>query len=304
MKKIWRFGLYLALATLVLAGCAGTAEQLEVQRVAASEDSASFAEDIAGEAAPMTIAQTSNMAADVELPAQPMIIRTGSISIIVASTEETMSSISGLASGMEGWVVSSNLYQYGQANRGNITVRVPVAQFDAAMAQIKALALEVNSESSSGQDVTEEYVDLTARLTNLEATAARVRGFLDEAKDVEDALAVNQELSSLEAQIEQIKGRMKYLSQSAAFSTIEVEITPDILSRPIEIVGWRPQGVAKEAVEDLVEFLQDLADFLIRFVIYALPQLLILGVPAFFIIRAIIRAIRKRRQPAPPSPEN
>ena len=304
MKKIWRFGLYLALATLVLAGCAGTAEQLEVQRVVASEDSASFAEDIAGEAAPMTIAQTSNMAADVELPAQPMIIRTGSISIIVASTEETMSSISGLASGMEGWVVSSNLYQYGQANRGNITVRVPVAQFDAAMAQIKALALEVNSESSSGQDVTEEYVDLTARLTNLEATAARVRGFLDEAKDVEDALAVNQELSSLEAQIEQIKGRMKYLSQSAAFSTIEVEITPDILSRPIEIVGWRPQGVAKEAVEDLVEFLQDLADFLIRFVIYALPQLLILGVPAFFIIRAIIRASRKRRQPAPPSPEN
>lgn len=304
MKKIWRFGLYLALATLVLAGCAGTAEQLEVQRVAASEDSASFAEDVAGEAEPATTGQTSNMGVVGELPAQPMIIRTGSISIIVASTEETMSSISGLASGMEGWVVSSNLYQYGQANRGNITVRVPVAQFDAAMAQIKALALEVNSESSSGQDVTEEYVDLTARLTNLEATAARVRGFLDEAKDVEDALAVNQELSSLEAQIEQIKGRMKYLSQSAAFSTIEVEITPDILSRPIEIVGWRPQGVAKEAVEDLVEFLQDLADFLIRFVIYALPQLLILGVPAFFIIRAIIRAIRKRRQPAPPSPEN
>lgn len=302
--KQWKKSLvWLFLAVFVVAACAGQPESVLVERDFAGEAGSTAAD--ASEFAPSEpVAQSGNVAANMQLPSQPLIIRTGNLGIVVEDTDATVAAITSLVNGMEGWVVSSNLYKYGEARRGEMTVRVPVAQFDAAMGQIKALALEVNSESSSGQDVTEEYVDLTARLSNLEATAARVRGFLDEATDVEDALAVNQELSRLESEIEQLKGRMNYLSQSASFSTIQVDITPDVLSQPIEIAGWRPQGVAKEALEDLINGLQGLADFLIRFIIAVLPMLLIVGVPLFFIVRAIVRAVRKRRQPAALPPEN
>lgn len=303
--KQWKKSLvWLFLAVFVVAACASQQESVLVERDFAGEAGSTAAD--ASEFAPSEepVAQSGNVAANMQLPSQPLIIRTGNLGIVVENTDETVAAITSLVNGMEGWVVSSNLYKFGEARRGEMTVRVPVAQFDAAMGQIKALALEVNSESSSGQDVTEEYVDLTARLSNLEATAARVRGFLDEARNVEDALAVNQELSRLESEIEQLKGRMNYLSQSASFSTIQVDITPDVLSQPIEIAGWRPQGVAKEALEDLINGLQGLADFLIRFVIAVLPMLLIVGVPLFFIVRAIVRAVRKQRQPAAPPPES
>jgi hypothetical protein len=121
-------------------------------------------------------------------------------------------------------------------------------------------------------------VDLSSQLVNLEATAERVRGFLDEAKTVKEALDVNAELSRLEGQIETTKGRMQFLSQSAAFSTITVSLEPDFPSQPITVVGWRPEGVAKEAVEALADTLQGLADILIWLTIYFLPMGLILGV--------------------------
>ena len=303
--KQWKSSLaWMFLAAFIVTACgAASSEQVAVERDFAGEDgSAAFAPS-----APAR--QSGNISTSGELPAQPLIIRTGNLGLVVADTDAAVTAITRLVNSMEGWVLSSNLYQYGQtagisARRGEMTVRIPVSQFDAAMNQLKALALEVTSESSSGQDVTEEYVDLSARLSNLEATAARVRSFLDEADDVEDALAVNRELSRLESEIEQIKGRINYLSQSAAFSTIQISIIPDVLSQPITIAGWRPQGVAKEAIEDLVNALQGLANFLIRFVIYVLPLLLIVGLPLFLLTRAIVRAARKQRQAPPPPPES
>jgi hypothetical protein len=203
-----------------------------------------------------------------------------------------------------GWVVSSSLYQYSEtAKTGDITVRVPSDGYNSALEAIKGMALEVTNESSSGQDVTDEYVDLSSRLANLEATAARVRNFLDESQNVEEALAVNQELSRLEGDIEVIKGRMQYLSQSASFSTISVHLTPDEASQPIELAGWRPQGVAKNAIEALITALQGIANFLIWFVIFILPVLLIIGVPIWLVIRFFARRRRKAAAVSAPQAE-
>jgi hypothetical protein len=170
------------------------------------------------------------------------------------------------------------------------------------MDQIKGLAMEVTSETTNSQDVTEEYVDLSARLGNLEATRDRVRAFLEDARNVEEALAVNQELSRLEGEIEAMAGRLQFLSQSAAFSSLTINLTPDILSQPIQIAGWQPQGVAREAIEDLVEALQGLADFLIRLGLFVLPLALILGVPVYLVVR-FVRNYRRRsvRPVAPPA---
>ncbi len=239
----------------------------------------------------------------VQANQERLIIRTGNMGLVVSDAEEAIADITHMVEQNGGWVVSANLYQYNEkAKSGEITVRVPASGFNSAMAALKEMAVEVQHENVSGQDVTEEFVDLEARLANLEATAVRVRAFLDEAETVEEALAVNQELSRLDGEIEMIKGRMKYLSQSAAFSTITVSLTPDIAAQPVQVAGWQPTGVAKEAVEALIGTLQGLATFAIWFAIYILPIALIIGIPAWLVGRFIWRRRQRQEEPAAPTP--
>ena len=224
-----------------------------------------------------------------------LIIRTANMSLVVSNTEEAMDTISKMAEENGGWVVNSSVFQYNEnAKTGNITIRVPSTGFNSALEALRNMAVEVRTESTSGQDVTEEFVDISARLENLEATAERVRGFLDETETVEEALAVNQELSRLESDIEAMKGRLQFLSQSASFSTITVDLTPDVVAQPIDS-SWRPAIVFRNAIDSLVEALQDVAEFGIWFVVYLLPILLIVGVPLWLVVRFVWRRWQRRR---------
>ncbi|MEZ4518485.1 MAG: DUF4349 domain-containing protein [Chloroflexota bacterium] len=105
----------------------------------------------------------------------------------------------------------------------------------------------------------------------------------------------------MEGEIESIKGRMQYLSQSAAFSTITASLTPDILAQPVQVAGWQPGGVAKQALEALISGLQTLANILIWLAIYVLPIALIIGIPLYLIVRYILR--RRQLKNQPPTPE-
>ena len=305
MKTRQKFLTLLLIVSVLLGACAGGAETVsdrESAPMAPIGDTVEM-EESGGEAFGFdsdeaTIANTATQGQPGEAQ-ERLIIRTGQVDIVVEDTEATMRQIERLVNGAEGWVVSSNVYQYSTAKSGTITVRFPADQYGSMLDQIKALAVEVTSETTNSQDVTEEYVDLSARLGNLEATRDRVRTFLDEARNVEEALAVNQELSRLEGEIEVIKGRLQYLSQSAAFSSLTINLTPDVVSQPLSSV-WRPQGVASEALQDLVQALQGLTDFLIRVVLFVVPMALVLGVPAYLIVRLALRFWRGRTRPAVP----
>ncbi|MCP4416250.1 MAG: DUF4349 domain-containing protein [Chloroflexi bacterium] len=297
---------------LFLAACGGAASYDEAMSAPAAEsyggetaafDSGDF--EMAEEEAIMSEADfasddgsfgVANTAQDltIQVTQERLIIRTANMSLLVADTEEAMATISHMAEENGGWVVNSSLFQYNEnAKTGNITIRVPSSGFNSALEALRGLAVEVHNESTSGQDVTEEFVDLSARLGNLEATAERVRSFLDETETVEEALAVNQELSRLESEIEAMKGRLQYLSQSASFSTITVDLTPDIVSQPIES-GWKPARVFRNAIDSLVEALQGVAEFGIWFAIYLLPLLLVVGVPLWLVGRFVWRRWRRR----------
>src|SRR3972149_2464907 len=133
-----------------------------------------------------------------------------------------------------------------------MTIRVPSAKLNDALKQIKEMSVEVTSESISGQDVTSEYVDLKSRLRNLEAAEKQLQSIMAEATKTEDVLAVYNQLVYTREQIEVIKGQMKYYEASAALSAITLDIIPNIVTKPIEIGGWHPEGTAKQAIEDLV----------------------------------------------------
>ena len=107
---------------------------------------------------------------------------------------------------------------------------MPAGQFDNAMSTLRGMADEVTSENTSAQDVTEEYTDLNASLTNLEATQAQLLEIMTKAVTVDDILAVQQQLTNIDGQIDSIKGRMQYLEQTSATSLITVSLTQSKLS--------------------------------------------------------------------------
>ena len=290
----------LVLLAMLLAGCGdGSAEMVADEGFAPMAEPAMVEMEMAVEESAdigfrddEAYNQTSVASTDGAGIQERIIIRTADMGVVVVDTEEAMATIAQMVNENGGWVVSSNVFQYSEnAKTGNMSVRVPSEGFDSFLEAVGRLSVEVTRISTSGQDVTEEYVDVSARLDNLEATADRVRSFLDETKTVEEALEVNRELSYLEGEIEAMKGRLQYLEQSAAFSQVSIDLTPDVLSQPLEVGGWEPQGAARSAVETLIATMQTLIDVAIWLIIYVLPLVLIVAIPAWL----LIRFFRKRR---------
>ncbi|MFZ5857030.1 MAG: DUF4349 domain-containing protein [Chloroflexota bacterium] len=233
-----------------------------------------------------------------------LVIRNADLSIVVKDPETSMTSISKLAEEMGGFVVSSNLYQTYTNNglpvpEASIVIRVPAEKLNDALEKIKADAVEVQSENQSGQDVTSEYVDLESQLKNLEAAERQLTEIMSKAEKTEDVLNVFNQLTSIRGQIESIKGQMKYFEESAALSAVTVRLVAEETVQPIEVLGWKPEGTLRDAVQNLIYFWQDFVDFLIWFVVNFLPKLLTIGavfvLPIWLIVRAIRNANRKRK---------
>jgi len=163
-------------------------------------------------------------------PTERMIVRNGSLSVVVEDVSDAIQQIARLADTYHGWVVSSNAWQNGDRMMGTITIRVAADDYDAAVGAIRTLAADVKSESSSGYDVTEEYVDLGAQLETLQASADQLTALMQKAGTVEEILKVQQQLTQTNTQIEQIKGRMQYLEESSATSSIAVDLEQSALS--------------------------------------------------------------------------
>lgn len=232
-----------------------------------------------------------------------LVIRNANLSLVVSNPLEANDRIAALAASLNGFVVSSNVYQASVDVAGNkimqasITVRVPSAQLDAALTQIRALAVEVQTESVTGQDVTAEFTDLESRLRNLEAAEAQLVNIMDSATKTEEVLAVFNQLTYIREQIEQVRGQMKYYSESAAMSAVTVQLLPDALNQPLEVGGWKPQGVAKQAIEALVRAFQNIADQLIWIALYVLPLVVVIGLPLYLVGRVVLRKVRKPKAP-------
>ena len=230
-----------------------------------------------------------------------MIIWTGDVSLIVKDAEDSLEKVEAIAKDLGGYVVNSSSWYQDDQLRARLTIRVPSGEFDAAMARLKDLAIKVENRNVSTQDVTEEYTDLNARLRNLEATETELFELLTEVRErtgkAEDVLAVHRELSYIREQIEQIKGRMQYLEKMTAMATINVELIPDVLARPIVVAGWRPSGTVANAFDALVKTFQRIVDAAIWLTIAVLPILVVIAIP-FFILVLIWRRWKRSRKAA------
>ena len=153
-----------------------------------------------------------------------MIVRTGEMSLVVNDVPIALDQITKLAEGFGGYIVSSERSKQEERLFGIITIRVPAEDFVNVMEALRKLAVDVTHEETSSKDVTEEYVDLSAKLHNLESTEAQLLRLMEKAEKVEDILNVQRELSKTRGDIEQTKGRMQYLERTSATSLIRVQL--------------------------------------------------------------------------------
>jgi uncharacterized membrane-anchored protein len=234
---------------------------------------------------------TSDQAAAPNQPAtQRLIIKNGNLSLQVAHVTEAEQTITQQVADLDGYIVQVTTRGTEEQRFSEITFRVPANSFDQAIAQVEAVAQEVLSRTISGDDVTEEFVDLEARLRTLEATEERLLDLLTQADDVEAAIAVSNSLTDVQGQIEQVQGRMQYLEQSAALSTITVRLQQEPPPPPIVAEdSWNPGAVARGAVITLITIGQSLASLVIVLGIFT-P----LWLPVVLFVWWVIR--RARRQ--------
>jgi hypothetical protein len=232
------------------------------------------------------------------LPADRLIIKNGYLTVQVEQVDAAEAALRARAEQLGGYVVSVNTYGYDENKSSTLTVRVPADQFEAMLSDVEGLAREVISRNVSGDDVTQEYVDLESQLRNEEATRDRLLELLERATRVEDALQVNQALGEVQGRIEIIQGRMKYLSQSAAMSTLTIELQPvPPLPTVIEDDAWQPFRTALSALSELVVFFQALADVLIVIAVW-IP----IWLPIVLLLRWLVRRAARHRPPTPPTP--
>lgn len=239
-----------------------------------------------------------------------LIIKNGEMTVEVSDTQPALDKATDIALNLGGYIINQNStaresgYQY-----ATLQIGVPSAQFEVAMRQLGELGIILN-ETKSGQDVTEEYIDLNARLTNLEATQERLRTFLSETTNVEDALKVDEELRKVEEEISVLKGRINFLADSAAFSKITLRINPILptptiapTALPPTPEAWSPANTAKVASVQLQDNVQNTADSAIYAGIVCGPWLLFLSIFGWIGFRMYRRINPTGRPIIPQKPE-
>lgn len=238
-----------------------------------------------------------------------LVIRNANLSLVVKDPAAAIDQFSRMAENMGGFVVSSNIYQTAYSttssgdarfvNQANLSIRVPADRLNDALAQIKTASLEVRSQTVTGQDVTQEYTDLQSQLTNLQSAEAQLRQIMENATKTTDVLAVFQQLKDIQGQIEVIKGRIQYLDQSSKLSQITMDLMPDVAAEPVKVGPWSPLGTVKAAYRTLIVALQAAADAAIWAAICVLPIAIVLGLPAFFVVRRWLRRRSRKAEAAP-----
>lgn len=212
------------------------------------------------------------------------IISTANIRMEVESVQTAFNEITTITQDFGGFISSSSVYNTDGQYNGRMTVRVPQKNFYLTIEQIEAVG-KIKSKEISGQDVTEEYIDLQARLGNLEKQEIRLQEILDMAITVEEVLQVETELERVRGEIERLTGRLNYLNQSIGMSTIAVSMAEPT---PITGSGWGITDALREAVNGFINTVL----VIIVFMGYVIPLLI-------FIVSIILITLRVKRKILP-----
>lgn len=236
-----------------------------------------------------------------QLPADRLIIRTATVSLTADDVERTLQDVRALAAEKTGVVFQSSSTIRNERTYATLTIQVPSATFDDTMNRLRKLTgVKVASEDATSQDVTEEYVDLTAQLTNLKATETELVRLLGKTTSVSEILSVQREISSVRGEIDRRQGRINYLEKKTALSSITVTIAPVLPAnlKTTETKGFDPLEVLGTAWAGSLKGLQGLYTVAVTLGVW----LVWLG-PLFLIGWLVFRRVFKSKPSNPPAPD-
>lgn len=221
------------------------------------------------------------------------VIKTASVSLSVGKGKLSGAHQSALeaVSTAGGWVQSSQTAD----DQASYVLKVPGDKLDGVMGQLRKLG-DVRSESIQGQDVSAEYVDLEARLRHWRAQEAVFVELMGKAKTIGETIQIQQQLSSVQQQIEQLEGRRRFLEGQTAYSTINLSVLVDGAVAKVDTEPASPTTLARAWDRAAGATLAVLGGTLVVLGV-VVPLALVLGVPAL-----ILLSVRRRRSPAPVAP--
>lgn len=254
------------------------------------------------ELGPPPSGKSGNSSSIGQEPRKRMVIMTADLDLRVANCDTALARIQAIAGRNSGFVVrSSTTLGYQGAASGTATLRIPTTSFKRTLSEVKTLAEVVESETVKGNDVTEEFYDVSARLKNKEKVEARFRQVLKSAKTVKDILAVESALGNVREQIEQLEGRKKYLADQVDFSTIHVR-----LHEPLKAPAGRGSGLIARlgtAFHDGLSGLEEVTAIAITVTIALGPLVVVLAFVVFYALKAIKRRRRRAKEPVRTDPD-
>ena len=260
----------------------------------AGESKGDFAEDGA-------IAPSAPGAANTGTSPEPIsdilgrqVIRNGSMQLTVESVTETFDQVRGAVEQAGGFVASSSFSGREDSQRARMTVRVPAAKFDQLIADLRNMAIEVDSISTGSEDVTGEFTDLEASLRNLKAVEAQYLTLLGEAKEIGDILTVQDRLNGVRYEIERVQGRLNLISNQTSLATLEVALFPEaaqVVEEPVDD-GFTHQVSA--AWESSLDFVGSLGTGLVVALVWSWWLIPVVIIVALVARRFAIQAARAR----------
>lgn len=278
----------LVLAALVLGACATASAPTsgtDGVRSVAGAGQGGFAPPAVGapEAQTTTDLKLNTGTSGVPIPqifdGERMLIQTGNVSLRATDPWAVSDRVQAIAAGLGGDVLSLSQSGSGDDRSAMLTFRVPQARFNDALRQIRDIAdIEVLSSSVQGQDVTEQFIDLEARLKVKLAEEQRYVVLLGRAEAIEDILRIDQVLSQVRTQIEQLTAQINVIKARTTYSTIVVQVIP-LLAEPATTAGqYDPARTLERAVAALSSLIRVAADALIWALVFAWLPLIFLGI--------------------------
>ncbi|WP_257391802.1 DUF4349 domain-containing protein [Mesobacillus jeotgali] len=226
---------------------------------------------------------------------QRMVIYNAEMDITVKKFETARKRLEEKAKRYNGYIVQSDSSRYDEEQQsGAMTFRIPQEHFHAFLNDAEGLSVQVNNRRVSGQDVTEEYVDLESRLKSKKAVETRLLEFMKEAQKTEDLLKISSDLADVQEEIEQIAGRKKFLENQTAYSTVTISLQENLVAVPeIDKENLNTWQKIKKQFADNINILLAAGSGIIVFFVGNLPIIIIVGL----FVAAIIFIVRKRNRP-------
>ena len=299
----------LAMVALVVAGCGEGSPATNGEPRAGEAPSGAQPRDTSGDGGAAGVPATSG-GESLPLPqlADRKIVRTATLELEVEDVSAAVREVEGAAVAAGGFVSESNVFVDAptepdgggdgaprRTQTASVTIRVPTEAYSSVMSKLRGIAKEVRSERSEASEVTEEYTDLEARLRNLEATEASYLELLTGAGEIPDILLVQDRLSQVRLEIEQVQGRINLLDNLTDLATITIQ-----LSLPAAAVGGGGKNWAQKAWDVAWEGSQETAKALGSIAIVGGVALLWLAIPALVGFAAWRRFGSRLVRPRPP----